>query len=70
MKDLFHFTLHMNNSTSLVKCNDPSTGRVYYFNRITHEAQWSIPRGVKDDMSAESEPALVAPVCNLSLIHI
>lgn len=35
-----------------------------YFNRITHEAQWSVPMGVKDNISTDSEQSLNAPICN------
>ena len=36
-----------------VKCNDPVTRKVYYYNRITQEAQWAVPVGVK--VTEESE---------------
>lgn len=32
-----------------VKCVDPESNRVYYYNKLTREAQWKLPQGVQDE---------------------
>ena len=49
---------------SFVKCIDPTTNKIYYFNKITHEAQWSAPVSIEAESSVKSDIVLKKPHCN------
>lgn len=54
----------MNPVVSFVKCTDPTTNKPYYFNKITHEAQWTAPSSVTTESNEESETVPELPCCN------
>lgn len=45
---VFHYHISMSNSIRYVKCFDPVSKKPYYYNSITHEAQWSLPQGISE----------------------
>lgn len=58
---------HMSNmsiSITYVKCIDPSSKRVYYFNKLTHEAQWKLPQGVTDSDESPLRDCEDPSICN------
>lgn len=38
-----------------VKCVDPESNRVYYYNKMTREAHWKLPQGVQDQAHSNME---------------
>ena len=54
----------MEAAISFVKCVDPSTNKIYYFNKITHEAQWTAPVAMEVESSVKSSAILEKPYCN------
>lgn len=56
--------LTMNPVVSFVKCTDPTTNKPYYFNKITHEAQWAAPSSVTMESKEESDTVPELPCCN------
>lgn len=49
---------------TFVKCVDPNTNKTYYFNKITHEAQWSAPVTTEAESMVKSDIHLEKPYCN------
>lgn len=58
---------NMNISVTYVKCIDPSSKRVYYFNKLTHEAQWKLPQGVTDSDESPLRDCEDPTICNYVL---
>lgn len=62
----------MSNPINYVKCIDPLSKRSYYYNCITHDAQWNCPKGLKEKVDDVSLPKDDNTICNyvvLCLFH-
>ena len=58
----------MSSQIVYVKCNDPVTRKVYYYNRITQEAQWAVPVGVKVTEETEEDSSVDESYRNYVLV--
>lgn len=54
----------MSNTITYVKCFEPISRKPYYYNCITHEAQWSVPKGAEAKNEDIDLPKEDLTVCN------
>ena len=54
----------MSNTISFVKCFEPISKKPYYYNCISHEAQWTVPKGVNDTNEEATLPTEDPTICN------
>ena len=54
----------MSRAVCYVKCLDPDTKEIYYFNKASHEVLFSCPTGLKDTKSDDLVQSDDETMCN------